>query len=216
MRVAGLDGWKHRWAVVILEDGRFASARPVDDLAQFLDTHPDLAAVAIDIPIGLPEAGARQADMEARSFLGPRASTLFVTPPREVLAKDTYGAANQLSKDKHGRGISKQSYNLKPKIDEVGALDDTRLHEVHPEVTFRALAGEPIEPKKSWSGQQVRRRLLEDAGIEIPEDLGELNKAPPDDVLDAAAAAWTAHRIALGKAECLPARPKRGEPTIWY
>jgi predicted RNase H-like nuclease len=43
--------------------------------------------------------------------------------------------------------------------------------------------------------------------------------APADDVLDAAAAAWTARRKAVGEARSLPDPPEliRGRPVaIWY
>jgi predicted RNase H-like nuclease len=52
-----------------------------------------------------------------------------------------------------------------------------------------------------------RRRLLEQAGIVLPEDLGAASVVPPDDVLDAAVAAWSALRIARGEALTLPADP---------
>jgi len=48
---------------------------------------------------------------------------------------------------------------------------------------------------------------------------GSRAKAAVDDVLDAAAAAWTAHRFALGRAEAVqPAvRDRNGrEITIWF
>ncbi|MFI6764988.1 DUF429 domain-containing protein [Streptomyces sp. NPDC050355] len=54
----------------------------------------------------------------------------------------------------------------------------------------------------------------------LPDDLGDAGRTPPDDVLDAAAAAWTAHRIACGRARSVPNPPERdagGRPVaIWY
>nr|WP_246594095.1 DUF429 domain-containing protein [Streptomyces auratus] len=54
----------------------------------------------------------------------------------------------------------------------------------------------------------------------LPDDLGDAGRTPPDDVLDAAAAAWTADRIARGRARPLPNPPERtagGCPVaIWY
>jgi predicted RNase H-like nuclease len=37
-----------------------------------------LAAVAVDIPIGLPATGPRSCDVEARQRLGPRRSSVFL------------------------------------------------------------------------------------------------------------------------------------------
>ena len=77
--------------------------------------------------------------------------------------------------------------------------------------------------KKTWAGQMVRRRLLERHGIELPDDLGPVGVVPPDDVIDAAAAAWSAARIASGKAAVCSAAENL-EPNeslgrlshIWY
>jgi predicted RNase H-like nuclease len=82
---------------------------------------------------------------------------------------------------------------------------------VHPEVSFRALADgvPPAYPKKTWRGQNVRRDLLTAAGLVLPDELGEADRVPADDVLDAAAAAWSAHRIALGTAGRIPKVPER-------
>jgi predicted RNase H-like nuclease len=76
--------------------------------------------------------------------------------------------------------------------------------------------------KTTWAGAARRRALLRAAGIVLPDDLGPANVVPPVDVLDAAAVAWTAHRIATGQAGRLPAGPgtqldDRAEPVlIWY
>ena len=34
----------------------------------------------IDVPIGIPDVGPRRADLLARAFVGPRASSVFATP----------------------------------------------------------------------------------------------------------------------------------------
>jgi Protein of unknown function (DUF429) len=44
--------------------------------------------------------------------------------------------------------------------------------EVHPEVSFAALAGRPLRnSKRSWNDQMEQRRLLASAGIELPDEL---------------------------------------------
>ena len=58
----------------------------------------ELAAVAIDIPIGLAPAGPRRADIEARGQSGPRRSSVFPAPARAVLAATTYEEACALSR----------------------------------------------------------------------------------------------------------------------
>jgi predicted RNase H-like nuclease len=83
--------------------------------------------------------------------------------------------------------------------------------EVHPEMSFAQLAGGvPLaEPKKTWAGAERRRTLLAEAGITFTEPLGEAGlRAGVDDVLDAAAAAWTARRHLAGHATPLPNPPE--------
>ena len=82
------------------------------------------------------------------------------------------------------------------------------------------LAGKPLTlAKKTWGGQMHRRRLLEKAGILLPDDLVDANEVPPDDVLDAAVAAWSAHRIACGEAISFPSEPSETDGSrriaIW-
>jgi predicted RNase H-like nuclease len=93
--------------------------------------------------------------------------------------------------------------------------------EVHPEVTFTELAGSPLaESKKTWAGAMRRRRLLAAAGLDLPDDLGPAAlRAGVDDVLDAAAAAWTARRVLDRTASSLPAEPESvsngAKAAIW-
>jgi predicted RNase H-like nuclease len=208
--VIGVDGAAKGWVFVALEDGRFRSAELHPRFADGLAGHPEAAVVAVDIPIGLPEKGTRRADVEARRALPGKASSVFSTPPRPVLSAASYAKANELCRELSDRGLSKQSYALFPKILEVDAVEDPRLREVHPEVSFARLAGAPvIESKRSWTGAARRRSLLADVRIEIPDDLGDAGRlAAADDVLDAAVAAWSAARIAAGQATSLPARPE--------
>jgi predicted RNase H-like nuclease len=185
--------------------------------------HGDASAIGVDMPIGYPATDRRPADVAARAFLGRRASSVFFTPTRAVLTAVDYAAANALSKRTTTRGISAQSFALRTKILEIESIAaaDARLYEVHPEVSFAALAGGPLSAgKKSWTGQMERRALLIQAGIVIPDALPAVGRAAPDDVLDAAVAAWSAARIARGEAQSLPDPPEMGPEgrpiAIWY
>ena len=106
-------------------------------------------------------------------------------------------------------------------VDACAATDD-RIYEVHPEVSFTQMNGAPLAyTKKSWHGQADRLRLLAVAGITIPDDLGPVGSIPPDDIIDAAAAAWSAMRIANGDAGCLGspthnAGPNPSAGQTWY
>jgi len=223
-RVLGLDGYKKRWLGVTLVEGCFHAARVFRTIIDALDAERDCSIVAIDIPIGLGNGNGRAADHEAKQLLGSRRSSVFLTLPEAVYAAPTFAEAVGIAKRLTGKGISKQSHALGPKIQEAAAaaLIDRRLIEVHPEVSFRALAGAPLAyAKKTWGGLMERRRLLQTAGIDIPEKLpGTAGRAPADDLLDAAVAAWTARRVAQGTAKVLPESTPRttGRLTgvIWY
>jgi predicted RNase H-like nuclease len=206
VRVRGVDGFKRGWVVIDLENGVFVGAR-VAAVFRELCTD-DVRVIGVDIPIGLVD-GTRDADGEARHALVGRRSSVFSAPPRCALAATTFAEANLLSRST-GRGLSQQSFALLPKIREVDEFtSDARIFEVHPELSFLAMAdGVPLaHAKKTWAGQALRRELLERVGILIPRDLGAAGAVPTDDVLDAAAAAWSASRIALGRAVPYPREP---------
>ena len=95
---------------------------------------------------------------------------------------------------------------------------DPRVREVHPEVSFRSLVGQEIGySKHSWNGQRLRRLALESDGITFPDELSHGGDVPVADVLDAAAAAWSARRAALREGSSFPnkARPEQRQ-VIWY
>ena len=201
-----------------LVDGRFSSAGIVADLSEFLGGLADVAFVGIDIPIGFADTQPRRADVEAAQMIGPRRSSVFMTPPREVLAAATYTEARKVSRDVWGRGVTAQAFALRTKVLEVATLSaDGRLMEIHPEVSFCEMKGSHLKhAKKAWAGQQERRALLAAQGIVLPDDLGDVGVVPADDILDAAACAWSANRRSAGLARTLPLDPPPGEPVIWF
>jgi predicted RNase H-like nuclease len=221
----GVDACPAGWIGIVLDHGAFAQATLGSRFRELLTAVPGASVVAVDIPIGLPERGWRSADIAARRFLGRRSSSVFATPPRAAIEASTYEEANRICRSLAGQGLSRQAWALAPKILDVDSCRSdlgSSLFEVHPEVSFRALATTPLTAgKRTWAGSVERRQLLQSAGIVIPDDIGPAGRgAGVDDVLDAAAAAWTAQRIANGSGKCLPDPPERdshGRPTaIWY
>jgi predicted RNase H-like nuclease len=181
----------------------------------------DLACIGIDMPIGLPADGEREADTLARAYVGRRRSSVFMTPPRAVLESVTYAEANVIAPDiTGGKKISQQAWALRQNIARVArvAAADRRLIEVHPEVSFRTMAGaEILYSKTTWNGQMLRRRMLAEEGIVLPDELTAGGDIPPADLLDAAAAAWSARRYATGVNGSFPADAPRGQHgVIWY
>jgi predicted RNase H-like nuclease len=213
MRVAGVDACRNGWVAVSLDAAApVIAVRVKASLAALLTPwlEPGGAiTVGIDMPLGLLERGWREADRAARRLLGPRRSSVFAIPPRAAWAQPSHRLANERCRELTGQGFSAQAWGLRAKLLEAGQYRDRcghPLYEVHPELAFAAMAGRPLaHSKHTAAGRDVRRRLLAGAGIEIPA----VTPAPlAGDVLDAAAVAWSARRIAAGHAVTLPAEPQ--------
>ncbi len=209
MRVAGADIWRGRWVVVVLDDCRFERVFLCPSIDAALDEVPDALVIGVDMPIGLPEGGRpRSADVQAREYVGRRWQSVFMTPSIELLSPPSQAEANDVARANGWAGISAQAYALRTTVLQVQpvAIRDVRVYEVHPEVSFvRANREAPLPwAKGSWNGIALRRRILDDHGIVIPDDLGAAGVAGVADVLDAAIAAWSASRVAAGEAESMP------------
>jgi predicted RNase H-like nuclease len=213
----GADVCRAGWVGIVLDGARVRAycAGTIRELVDAAGHDGELDVVGIDIPIGLPDRGRRQADVLARRWVGPRrAASVFLTPVRSALVAADHAEAVRVNRALAGEGVSAQAYGLRDRILEVDdwlAHAPVRVVEVHPEVSFAAMAGAPLaEGKKSWAGAQRRRALLAGHGVEVPADLGPAGAlAAVDDVLDAAAAAWSARRVATGSARLLPDPPER-------
>lgn len=172
-----------------------------------------IAAAGVDIPIGLTRSGPRHCDVEARRMLGPRRSSVFPAPVRSALAAATYEDACARSRHACGRGISKQLFNILPKIREVDAAMATapelqdHVFEMCPELSLAVMASAPMaHAKRTREGRDERLAALRT----VFGDVAALTARPPagaapDDVLDAIAGLWSAARFAYGSALCLGA-----------
>jgi predicted RNase H-like nuclease len=166
----------------------------------------DLAAVAVDIPIGLATRAPRACDREARRRLGPRRSSVFPAPAHAVLGASTYEEASAVSRQVSGKGLSKQLYHIMAKIEEVDALQSPErqqtLFEACPELSFAVMQGDtPMQHnKRTADGRAERTALLRrHLGFDATHLLEERPVgAVRDDVLDALALAWTARRYLAG------------------
>jgi predicted RNase H-like nuclease len=187
--------------------------RTVPALLEHVRESTAITVVAIDIPIGLPDAGSRAADALARRALPGKASSVFTTLTRAAYTAETYAdarAANVLATG--GASAAAQAYALRTKILEVDAWLRTRptvtVIEVHPELSFARMTSAPLlSRKKDPAGVAERRAALAAAGLTAPawyrgSGFGE------DDLLDACAAVWTAVRHARGETESLPPEPE--------
>lgn len=214
-RVLGVDACKAGWVGVVLDGGEVTAhfGATIAELVAAAEVAGAVEVVGIDIPIGLPDAGRRQADELARKAAGPRSRSVFMTPVRKALQADGHAAAVELNRVAAEEGISQQAFGLRTKIFDVDGWvrgQHRRVVEVHPELSFGQLAGAPLaDGKTTWAGAETRRELLRAAGVLPSGDLGAVGRvAGVDDVLDAAAAAWSARRVLTGEAVSLPATPE--------
>jgi len=207
----GVDGFRGGWVAIIIDGERFVAAHRFVEFDALMKALGDARAIGVDMPIGLRD-GPRAADQAARDFLRGNASSVFNAPVRSTLQAKSYAEASAISTRVLGKGLSQQSYNLLAKIGEVDAhVRAAQLYEVHPEVSFRLMNDEGRLPhaKKTWGGLTARLSLLRAQGIVLPDRLGEADAVGIDDVVDAAAAAWSARRIAAGQARSFPVAPLR-------
>jgi predicted RNase H-like nuclease len=207
IHVAGVDGCKAGWIAAEYDlDNRPLTYTTHADFSSLLLACLEAARIAVDMPIGLTESfQPRRCDPMARRLIGPRSSSIFPAPDRRLLQFSTYPEASAFSREKSGKGLTRQSFGISGKIAEVDSAMSPELQsrgfEVHPEVCFWAAAGrrQLSHPKRKAAGFEERRAVLERvfAGVGIPtrrEAEGLLHGVGPDDVLDATICAWTAWR----------------------
>ena len=220
MAVLGVDGWRGAWVGARLA-GRSVTLELLDRAAAVLAV-PDVEVVGIDMPIGLSDDGTRACDVLARERLHGTgaAGSVFPTPVRAVLAAADYAEARALSRagTDPPRAPSAQAFRLVEAIrdldDALGEHPDPRVHEVHPELSFRLGLGGVRDRKGTATGTVQRLRALR-AVMDVEEALAAApSGVPMVDALDACAAAWSAQRIAEGTAESIggDVRDARGRP----
>jgi predicted RNase H-like nuclease len=212
--IAGVDGTARGWVAVLCDDD-LTAAKPLF-LRRLADLPRGLHVAAVDVPIGLPEKGPRDADRLARKALGePRGRSVFPTPVRSVLGATSWEDACARHERADGRRVSKQTFGILPKVAEADALvrfapwAGSMLNEAHPELCFATWAGAPmIHGKKTRAGREERLALISRTfgqGIfESAHGVVRRDGVLFDDLADAFAAAWTAARIHAGTAEPLP------------
>jgi predicted RNase H-like nuclease len=226
MFVAGADGCRGGWVCFKVEVSSLATSLEVLDLPSILkDKPPDLVYIGIDIPIGLLD-GSRACDKAARKLLGqPRGTSVFAAHCRASLLANSHAAASTVNRQRTGRGLSQQAWGIVPKIRQV---DDTITpdcqqwaFEVHPEVCFWALnQHSPMaHNKKIKHGTAERVSVLKPFFPDIERHLASRpSQVGSDDLLDAAAAAWTALKRHRGEAGCVctPERDEKGLTVAIY
>ncbi|GAA4399172.1 hypothetical protein GCM10023168_06110 [Fodinibacter luteus] len=213
--VLGVDGCPGGWVGALLVPGaprpRVVVAPTIGELVEAVRTEVAVEVVGIDIPIGLPDIGIRQADVLARRELPGRASSVFTTLTRPAYLAGSRVEADAVNRGLSGQGVGSQAFALRAKILEVDAWLRSRptvdVVEVHPEVSFAVMAGTVLPRKRTDEGRAARLEALAAAGIARPSVLEGRGYAA-DDVLDACAVAWSAHRRATRVGRSMPDPPE--------
>jgi len=217
--IIGVDGAKGAWLAVWQQDGELRH-RVYATPEHLLAAHESARIIAVDIPMGLTDAGPRPTDKLARQFVGgKRASSIFSAPIRGIIDATSQSEASRRHRAIDGRGYGAQAFGILPYVRAWDTLLRSnpfarqRVYEVHPEVSFAAMNGGSgiVLGKKTRDGARYRASLLcKEFGVDSVSGLIErvsLREAAPDDVLDALAAFWSARRIASDTALTLPALP---------
>jgi predicted RNase H-like nuclease len=227
MWIVGVDGCKRGWVAVWKRLNTHRLHLSIHDSASgFIEGKLPIAVVAIDIPIGLSEKGPRECDKIARALLGwPRQSSVFSPPIRAALQGKSREEASEITQAADGRRVAAQAWAIYRKVAEVDNLLrqnprlQDRMHEVHPEVSFLAMNGgcALVAGKRTDEGRAQRKELIArwigmgavDALFQTARSEMNLTKrdVADDDLLDAAAALWTAERIHRRASRTLPPNP---------
>lgn len=165
--IAAVDGCKAGWLVAVAQ-GWPPSQIPVFVVCKtFKEVLLETAVckvVVVDMPIGLPETGARRCDKDARRFLGAKgAPAVFPVPPRAALAAKTPQEFQALIREINGVGAGFPVWGIVPRLREVDEMMtpaiQQRVKEYHPEAAWRSYAKRPLYSKHSAAGLLQRMHL---------------------------------------------------------
>lgn len=208
--LAGVDGIKNGWVAAILRKNGSTEVHTFPSFRSLIED-TTLASIVIDIPIGLPDYGARACDQEARKCLGQsRGSSVFPSPIRSMLTAHDWKDACRIRWEREGKKCSKQVAAILPKIREVDSTMtrdfQARIREGHPEVSFFMMNHErPVtSKKKTRQGKLDRLALLVPCFPDIEKNLQIQPRNLWVDILDAYACLWTATRIASSQSKSFP------------
>ena len=224
--VIGIDGCKAGWIIAKTlenESISFQIIKNLNDLKRINVSH-----IGIDIPLQLSHTGKRFAEIEARSLLKNRACTIFTPPTLNALRAKNYMDACEVNFKECGKRISKQSWNLFPKIKEAQeflenkSINKLRIFEVHPELSFMAMNNMSLvqASKKTDIGREIRIKLIQKFfpkfSFESVRNEYKKNQALDDDILDSVSVLWSTQRIVDNIAQFVPKDPEKINMKIYF
>lgn len=219
------------WVAVAYDADGLAGATVHEEIGDLWRAYGERATgILVDVPMGLPEERPRRCDALARDLLGPRAVAVLDPPVREAARKRRFRAAARAHERATDQSLSEAAFHRREAI----LLVDELLAEVpeardvlapgHPELCFRAFAGDPLERDPTTAGGYAERlRTLASVDHDAPpallaasEEIGG-ESVEVADTMAAMALAYTA-RPGGGELRTLPAEPEsdeEGVPVRW-
>ena len=197
MKFVGVDGCRAGWFAAWRRDERFECCL-FRDFESLWDRHSNAQCILVDIPIGLTSDIPRRVEPVMRSLLGRKSSSVFPVPCKAAVYAEDYVQACEDNLARYGKKISRQAWNICPKIMEMdqflksfpGAINI--VGESHPELTFGMFAGTVMDTsKKKPAGIQQRLDMLSryrsSARLEYQQALTSYKRkeVARDDIVDA-------------------------------
>ena len=226
--IIGMDGCSAGWFTTKIADKQSLIFNIIEDLNDDYLKKSNLSHIGIDIPLYLSKTGKRRAEIEARFLLKKRACTIFSPPTFNVLRAKNYIDACEINFKECGNRISKQSWNLFPKIKEAQKFLENNLicqvgiFEVHPELSFMAMNDMKVIEfgKKTNDGFKMRYLLLKKffPKFNFEEVRAKFKKkdVADDDILDAVAVLWSTQKIIDKIVSFVPKDPETPLSKIYY
>ena len=226
--VIGIDGCRAGWITTQVLDNQLISFHIIKNLNDDYLKQSNLSHIGIDIPLQLSHTGKRLAEIEARVLLKKRACTIFSPPTLNALRAKNYIDACEVNFKECGKRISKQSWNLFPKIKEAhkflenNSISKLEVFEVHPELSFMAMNDMNLidASKKTETGKEIRIKLIQkffpNFSFESVRNQYKKNQVLDDDILDSIAVLWSNQKIIDNNASILPKDPEKINMRIYF
>lgn len=222
-----------QWIATAFDGGEFAEAILADEVGAVWGRYGETAErIVVGVPVGLVESGdpERRCDVHARATAGERAHAIVTPPSREATRRRRYPAARRVHERVTGGHLSEVAFALAPAIAAVDELlqevpeSRTAIVAGHPEVAYRAFAGETLQYEPDTAGGYAERmRALADHDRDAPPTVQTAAETVAgadvaiEHVVDALALGYTA-RSGPGELRTLPPDPptdETGLPVAW-
>ena len=226
--IIGIDGCRAGWIAANIMNNHDLGFHIIENLDDGYLKQSNLSHIGIDIPLELAFSGNRPAETEARTLLKKRACTIFSPPTLKALSEKNYIDACDVNFQECGRRISKQSWNLFPKIKEAQKFVENNLisklevFEIHPELSFMAMNDMNLieASKKTEIGKKIRIKLIQkffpSFSFESVRDQYKKYQVHDDDILDSISIVWSTQRIVDNIAQSVPKNPEKINMKIYY